>query len=190
MYQAEPDPYCYDGTDVLKNRAEIRSQDALDTFETAMTFARSEEPLPTGRFTARHYGRLHHHLFQDVYVWAGKYRTVRMSKGDNAFCYPEYIDQEMQRVFANLGRTQAFRSSNADVFATAAAHVLAEINAIHPFREGNGRTQLTFLVLLGNRAGLQVDLDHLDPEAILDAMIRSFSGDERRLVRAIKRMIV
>lgn len=51
MYEAERDPYCYPGTDVLKNKAGLTSAGALERFETAMTFARSEEPLPHGRLS-------------------------------------------------------------------------------------------------------------------------------------------
>ena len=102
MYQAESDPYCYPGSDVLKNKAGLTGVAALETFETAMTFARSEEPLPLGRFSVSHYSAVHRHLFQDVYEWAGKFRTVRLSKDTSTFCYPENIGKEMQRLFAWL----------------------------------------------------------------------------------------
>jgi hypothetical protein len=52
MYEAEPDPYCYPDSTVIKNIADLRSQDELEEFETAMTFARSEEPLPSGRLSS------------------------------------------------------------------------------------------------------------------------------------------
>lgn len=70
-------------------------------------------------------------------------------------------------------------------FAQNAAHFLAEPNAIHPFREGNGRTQLTFLALLADRAGHPLDLDKLDPDVMLDAMVRSFNGDESAVVHLL-----
>lgn len=112
MYHADPDPYCYAGTLVLKNKASHKSQDALDEFEAAMSFARAEEPLPAGRFTASHYRALHHHLFQDVYHWAGKYRAVRLSKGKSTFCYPENISREMKRIFAELKAIGNLRKLN------------------------------------------------------------------------------
>jgi cell filamentation protein len=65
MYQAGPDPYCYPGTDVLRNKAGLTSAEALEAFETR-TFARSEEPLPAGRLPVSHYRAIHHHLFHDV----------------------------------------------------------------------------------------------------------------------------
>jgi cell filamentation protein len=76
-YDAFDDPYCYKGTFVLKNKAGLRDIDALRDFELEMSSLRAEEPLPTGRFDPAHYKAVHHHLFQDVYRWAGRYRTVR-----------------------------------------------------------------------------------------------------------------
>jgi len=189
MYQAAPDPYCYPDSDVLKNKADLRSAETLETFETAMTFARAEEPLPAGRLSARHYRAIHHHLFQDVYDWAGRYRTVRLTKGASTFCYPENIAGEMTRVFTWLKQHDFLRGVTAEQFPPRAAHVLAEINAIHPFREGNGRTQLTFLALLADRAGHPLNLDRLDPDATLDAMIKSFRGDEQPLVTVVAQLI-
>ncbi len=178
MYQAEPDPYCYPGTNVLRNKANLRSAGTLEEFETAMTFARSEEPLPGGRLTVTHYRAIHHHLFQDVYDWAGKFRTVRLAKGVSTFCYPEHIAREMRRLFAWLRDRRYLRHRTAAEFSREAAHFLSELNAIHPFREGNGRTQLTFLAFLAERAGHPLDLDRLDPAAMLAAVIQAFHGNE------------
>lgn len=181
MYEAEQDPYCYPDSDVLKNKAGLRKPDALERFETAMTFKRADEPLPSGRLSATHYRNIHHHLFQDVYNWAGQYRTVRMSKGGNSFCYPEHISAEMTKLFQEL-RNQGFLKElpRAD-FVKQASHFIAELNAIHPFREGNGRTQLTLLALLSDHAEHPIDLDRLDPDQTLQAMIASFHGREQPL---------
>ena len=189
MYKAELDPYCYPGTDVLKNKGGLTTADALEAFETAMTFARSEESLPRGRFSARHYRRIHHHLFQDVYGWAGKYRTVRLTKGASTFCYPENIASEMQRLFSSLQEQQVLKSLTPQIFAETAAHFLAELNAIHPFREGNGRAQFTYIAMLAGHAGHPMDLDKLEPDRWLAAMIRSFNGDKLPLVRVLASLI-
>ncbi|MGE0628783.1 MAG: Fic/DOC family protein [Hyphomicrobiaceae bacterium] len=94
-YEAFDDPYCYKGTDVLKNRLGTRDPVILEAFELEMTTLRAEEPLPNGRFGAAHYRAIHRHMFQDVYAWAGQYRTVRTGKGGKWFCYPEHIPQQM-----------------------------------------------------------------------------------------------
>ena len=102
-YDAGVDPLCYPGTTVLRNKANLTDQDELDQFEQLMFLIRSEEPLPEGVLDYAHYRAIHHHFFQDVYVWAGEARQIRTAKGGNWFCYPEYIDAEMSRIFAILG---------------------------------------------------------------------------------------
>ena len=187
MYRAEPDPYCYPGTTVLINRLGFRDQPRLDAFEAEVTAERGAQPLPSGALSYRQYRAIHRHLFQDVYAWAGKVRTVRISKEGSAFCYPEHIDREMRRLFAGLAKEKKLRGLGAQSFAKKAAHFLAELNAIHPFREGNGRTQLSFLTLLAERADHPL-ADQLDPQAILAATIASFGGDEAPLTKLIAQL--
>jgi len=189
MYRAEPDPYRYPGSSILKNKAGLIGEVELEEFESAMTFARANEPLPSGRLSVSHYRAVHHHFFQDVYIWAGKYRTVRLTKGESTFCYPEHIAQEMQKLFSWLKAEQFLKQQSPSAFAEGAAHFISELNAIHPFREGNGRTQFTFLALLSEHGGHPLDLDRLDADAALDAMIRSFNGDETALRALIEGMI-
>jgi cell filamentation protein len=189
MYKAEPDPYFYPGTAVLINRADLRDQAALDDFEGEMTSLRFSEPFPDGRLSYRHYLSVHRHLFQDVYRWAGKIRTVRIAKGGNAFCYPEHIDREMRRLFPELSEQNHLKGLSARAFADNAAHFLAELNAIHPFREGNGRTQLSFLVILAGKASHPLSRRRFKPQTTLRAMIASFGGNEKPLAGLIRRSI-
>lgn len=185
MYKAEPDPYCYPGTTVLINRLGIRNQAELDAFEAEITSQRATEPLPAGRLGYAHYRAIHRHLFQDVFAWAGKLRTVRIAKDGSAFCYPEHIDREMRRLFGELTGQGHFRELDAQTFAGKAAHFLAELNAIHPFREGNGRTQLSYLTVLAERAGHPLALERLDPAMMLKATVTSFGGNEKPLTALI-----
>jgi cell filamentation protein len=189
MYDAAADPYCYPGTAVLKNIPDIRNQAALYEFEAAITAQRADEPLPAGRLGVAHYRAIHHHLFQDVYAWAGRFRTVRISKDGSAFCYPENIYREMKLLFKSLKDKHFLRDLPRERFATEAAKFLSTLNAIHPFREGNGRTQTTFLALLANRAGHPLNLDKLRPVAFLEAMIASFKGDDHPLERHVRLLI-
>jgi cell filamentation protein len=141
VYAAIDDPYCYKGTTVLRNRLGLRVQADLDEFEADATAQRFAEPLPPGRFSVAHYCAVHRHIFGDVYPWAGRVRTQRIAKGESMFAYPEYIN----RVFAELREQDLLRNLAPREFAKGAAHFLAELNAIHPFRDGNGRAQLTFV---------------------------------------------
>lgn len=188
-YAVIPDPYCYRGTRVLKNIPGIRDAAALKRFETAITAQRADEPLPIGRFSVRHYKAIHRHLFQDVYRWAGRNRTVRITKGTSTFCYPEHIPNELRRVFDWLKRVEFLRERNREGFAEGAAHFLATLNAVHPFRDGNGRAQLVFMTLLAQQAGHSLLLNRLRPRTFLVAVIASFHGDDGPLAAQIERLI-
>lgn len=176
-YEVFEDPYCYPDTFVLKNKAGIRRQRRLDAFELEMATLRADEPLPNGKFGPAHYCNIHKHLFQDVYAWAGKYRTVRTSKGGNPFCFPENIDASMRGLFTRLQNPEFKPGVSRGDFVTAAADFLAELNAIHPFREGNGRSQLSFMHLVAIRAGHPLDLKLIDRKSFLRAMIASYAGN-------------
>ena len=189
MYDAIDDPYTYENSTVLVNKLDLRVQDELDDYEAEISNARSEEPLPDGDLDFAHYCAVHHHLFQDVYDWAGKPRTVRMSKQGNPFCFPEHIEAQAAKLFAGLRAASFLKDLESDDFSMQAAHFLSDLNAIHAFREGNGRAQLTFVALLADNASHPLDLDKLDPELMLKAMIGSFQGNEAELARVIKGLI-
>jgi cell filamentation protein len=176
MYDAVDDPYTYENCTVLVNKLELREQAELDAFEAEVSSARANEPLPEGNLDFAHYKAIHNHLFQDVYEWAGRIRTVRMFKAGNPFCFPENIDNQATKLFGDLQADDFLQGRDGSAFANKAAHFLAELNAIHAFREGNGRSQLTFFALLADYAGHPIDLDKLDPLEMLDAMIASFDG--------------
>ena len=189
MYDAIEDPYTYKNSTVLVNKLDLQNQAELDEFEAEISSARASEPLPDGSLDFTHYKAIHHHLFQDVYEWAGRIRTVRISKGGNPFCFPENVDGEAKKLFDDLRMSRHLQDLNSATFSKNAAHFLAELNAIHAFREGNGRSQLTFFVLLADNAGHQLNIDKLKPDEMLAAMITGFAGDERDLVRIIQDLI-
>jgi Fic/DOC family protein len=87
---------------------------------------------------------------------AGQHRTVNMSKGDTLFALAEWIEPQGRQLFDQLARRQHLRGLDRDSFINAAGQFLSDLNALHPFREGNGRTQRVFLQLLANQAGWQL----------------------------------
>ncbi len=186
MYEVEDDRYCYSDSSVLKNKADLRTQEELAKFETVMVTQRSDEFLPVSRrLTLKHYRGIHRHLFQDVYTWAGRLRTVRISKPGSMFCYPEHIGEQLRLLFGNFAAENEFRDLEAEAFARRVAHFLAELNAIHPFREGNGRTQTVFLSVIADQAGHPLDLQRIDPNSMMNAMIESFHGNDEPLVGVV-----
>ena len=177
------------GTTVLKNIPGIREPAALQEFETAISVQRSDEPLPGGRNSVRHYCAVHRHLFQDVYRWAGRFRTVRITKRESTFCFPENIRREMKQLFSALRQQDFLRGLTSDEFPEQSAHFLADPNAIHPFRDGNGRSQVVFLAVLAEAAGHPLTLARLEAEAWLDAMVQSFAGNTEALAAQIRGLV-
>jgi len=172
------DPYVYPGTDVLRNKENIRDADELSAFERVATANRMETLPDNVPITADGYRGIHRYIFQDVYDWAGNDRIVDIAKGDELFCLAAYIDQELERRFEAIRTENALRGLTAEEFAARAANHISELNAIHPFREGNGRTQRAFLVVLGQQAGHEIDIARIDPQAWNDASRQSFrTGD-------------
>lgn len=189
MYDVEADPYSYPGTNVLKNKLGLKDPAELAAFEAEITNQRALEPLPEGNFDYAHYRSIHRHLFQDVYDWAGERREIRIGKDGNWFCFPEHVDGQMNKILSQLAKDKHLTGLDASAFAKKAAHYLAELNAIHPFREGNGRTQLSFLILLAEHAGHPLKLEKLDPAEMLDATIMSFGGDEGALEQLLASLL-
>ncbi len=177
-------PYCYPGTDVYRNKLDIRDSDELERVERMLT-ARRLETLPhTMPITPAGYREIHRYMLQDLYEWAGVYRYVDTGRGA-PFCKADYIDAEMNKRFAAINGENNLRGLTADQFADRAAEHLNELNAIHPFLDGNGRTQRAFLEILAERAGHDIDLARIDPEAWNQASIRGFYKQENGPMRDV-----
>ncbi len=174
---------------MLRNKLGLTDQADLTDFETAAVTLRSEEALPGGRLSKTHYLAVHRHLFQDVYAWAGEPRQVRTAKDGNWFCFPENIPGEFDRIFRWLRNETYLRGLSPEAFAARGAYFLSELNALHLFREGNGRTQTAFFALVAAQAGHPIDFNKLDPPAFLEAMVRSFDGDTGPLEGQILHLI-
>jgi len=186
-YDAD-DTYCYPGTDVLRNKAEITNAEDLDAYEGELSTLRSIEILENpvaGQFDLAHLQRIHLALFQDVYDWAGEIRTVDISRGNSRFANVSFIEAAANDIFNKLARENWLKGLDADALSTRLAHYLSEINALHPFREGNGRVQRIFISQLSQSAGYQLDYSDLEQEQIYRAMELAFNGDESLLANLI-----
>jgi len=186
-YDAD-DTYCYPGTDVLRNKAEITDANELDTYEGELSTLRSIEILENpiaGQFDLAHLQRIHLALFQDVYEWAGKIRTVDISRGNSRFANVRFIEYAANELFNQLARENWLKELDASTLSAGLAHYLSEINALHPFREGNGRVQRIFISNLSQAAGYQLDYSDLEQEQIYKAMELAFNGDESILATLI-----
>lgn len=186
-YDAD-DTYCYPGTDVLRNKAEITNAQDLDAYEGELSTLRSIEILESpiaGQFDLIHLQRIHLALFQDVYDWAGKIRTVDISRGNSRFANVRFIESAANDIFNKLARENWLKGLDSNSLSKRLAHYLSEINALHPFREGNGRVQRIFISQLSQSAGYQLNYSDLEQEQIYLAMELAFNGDESILANLI-----
>lgn len=171
------DPYLYPGTGVLRNKLDIRDGGQLDRVERRLATARLAEGVPRGDFDLDHLRAIHRHLFQDVYDWAGEIRTVEIAKGGSQFQFRQYIETGMADVHRRLVARDFLRGLSAASFAEEAGTIIGDVNYVHPFREGNGRTQLLYLEQLAERAGHRLDLTRLDRSRWMEASRRAHVGD-------------
>jgi cell filamentation protein len=183
------DPYLYPGTDVLKNLRDIRDSDVLARFEAEATSRRIVQlinsPVP-GRFDTAQLKAIHKHIFQDIYVWAGQFRTVNISKGGHPFGAAVFVEPALNELLQKLSAENYLQAVNPEVFASRAGYFLGEINAAHPFREGNGRTQREFIRELGLHAGFVFDLSRITRDQMIAASRESFqTGDSSALAGLI-----
>lgn len=180
------DPCVYpDAPNVLKNKLGIKKPDRLDKIERRYVAQRIEEGVPRGDFDIDHLKALHKHLFQDVYAWAGKIRTVELAKGGDQFHLVAYIETGMGDIHRRLQQRKFLKGLNAEAFAREAAQIIGDLNYLHPFREGNGRTQLQYLKLLAQGAGHAIDLTRLQRDEWLDASRAAQSTNYEPMRQAI-----
>lgn len=125
--------------------------------------------VPKGNFDLGHLRAIHRHLFQDIYDWAGELRTVEFFKDGHQFQFRRYIETGMGDVHRRLVKAHFLKGLSPDDFARAAGNVIGDVNYVHPFREGNGPTQLQYLKQLAQQAGYALDLTKLDRAGWLQA---------------------
>lgn len=154
------DPYTYRGTGVLINKRDYREAAAVAMFESDRVLRRSAEmpeSLRRGPFNDEHFRAIHAHLFQDVYDWAGNYRTVNLAK-THSFVRADALEAHGRRISSSIAADNHLRGLDKPAFVDKLTHHYAEVNAWHPFREGNGRTTRTFFDQLARNAGYRLDL--------------------------------
>lgn len=164
---AEQDPYCYPGTALPRNKANLQTHTALERFERMKVRERMASAPLDFEISDIGYKAVHRYLFQDVYDWAGETRTAtrwNIAKDGADFTPAPFVDVLLKRQFQLIDRQDNLRSRSAEDFARDAAAHANELNALHPFREGNGRTLRFFLKVLARQAGYNLDLRRIDAE--------------------------
>ncbi|WP_433947008.1 Fic/DOC family protein [Paenibacillus sp. SN-8-1] len=184
--------YLYPGTEVFKNKLDIRDPKLLEQAELFFNVERIRQPLPkqTQELTYKGFLAIHKHLFQDVYTWAGQQRDYTTGRGPAPFAKPEFIKSWMEDQFARLKQQNYLRGLSKNEFAEKIAPIVNEINAAHPFIEGNGRTQRLWLRIVAEQAGHRINLTNEDREKWYEASRIGFEQiDHRPMIELLKEIL-
>ena len=170
---------CYPGTTVLINKLGLKSQEALDNVESVTVALRSaeiESEPPDAPFTFDFYCGLHKRLFGDLYDWAGELRSIDFAK-KGTFFYPASDLRELGNAkFARLKDMNDFQGLVRSKLVDEITDLYHELNMLHPFREGNGRTQRLFFTLLLRRLGYNISFAECDTDELMMATIYAAQG--------------
>ena len=180
VYTTVQSIYCYPDSNVLKNKLNIRDLRELKEVEEKFVAIKQlvllQKPIP-GRFTINHLLRIHRFLFEDVYPFAGHIRREQISKGETLFFPPDLIKRELRRVFGEIHETGMLQEKKPQSQIQHLSHVMAELNIIHPFREGNGRSIRELIRCMAQVYGLTLNWGNADQDTMMDAAIASVYDD-------------
>ena len=169
---------CYEGTTCLVNKLGIRDEKKLSEIEAGITFAKAvmlEETPINGDFDFEHFKKIHEFLLCDLYEWAGQVRTVDISKKRTKFLDAASVESIGTKCFAKV-REGYFENLPFDEFVKRIAEFYNDVNYIHPFREGNGRTQRIYFTQLIRHYGYDINFADVDTDELMIATIQASSG--------------
>ncbi len=182
----------YEGTNCLINKFNIQNEDQLAKIEASITLAKTAElernPI-NSNFDFEHYKQIHKYLFEDLYDWAGKIRTVDISKKGTNFTSAENIATVANACFESLKRCDYFKNIDFDDFVENIVDFYCSTNMLHPFREGNGRTQRIFIAQLIRFCGYDINFSEIDTDELMVATIHSANGVTDYLKNLFKKHI-
>ena len=191
-FHVKDDTYCYLDSNVLRNLLGITDHDALVSAEgrlTVMAMIQLDSDPVRGHFDTDHLRYIHRRIFKDIYDWAGEFRTVEISKGI-PFCYCANIQSQLDSIFTQLHKENLLKDiTDRDQYVSRLAYYFGELNAVHPFREGNGRTQRKFIQQLVSESAHSISFERLDPQRMIDAASDSMVCDYRKMESLISDLL-
>lgn len=193
-YLFEPtDSGCYPGTTVLINKLGITDETILKENESFITSTMAamliSKPMKKG-FNFGDYKAIHYALFSELYDWAGEIRNISISKTTTTFVAPEQIEELGRNVFSRLKKLRYFVGLSKNELTIEIADLYNSLNLLHPFREGNGRTQRVFFTQLIRNAGYSIDYSDLNSEFLMISSIQAASGVMDNLISFFESNIV
>lgn len=189
-YGVGQDPYCYPGTDILRNKLDISDTAELEEAERDLSLINADSiELLQPPYNFAYLKHLHHQLFHDLYDWAGSVRTIDIAKGDTRFCHVNRIIPEAEKLFTKLAEHDYFIQLEKAELIPACAELYGDLNVVHPFREGNGRAQRLLFEHLIINCGYHLSWHPLEQNEWIAANIASYYCDYQPLASIFERCI-
>ena len=174
-YSSWSDHYCYPDSLVLINRYNIRDSKQLEEAErsvTALTVQNIRLSHPPFSLDTLH--DIHRTLFAELYAWAGEIRDIAISKGNTRFCQPIFITREAARLFKKMESESWLHGLTHSEFCKKMSWYYGELNIIHPYREGNGRSLRVLFEHIALNADFLIDWTGLNVDDWLAANIAAY----------------
>jgi cell filamentation protein len=185
--------YFVDGDEVLENKLGIVDPNDLKEAEQEIVANKSADILSE---TPKSFGldyllHIHKVLFDDIYDFAGKIRTVDIAKPDASapFAYTQFLDAESSRIFDELTNKNYLNGLDIKEFIYEITNLAAQLNALHPFRDGNGRAIRLFLIMLADYAGYLLDYSRVSADEIISADKLAFEGHVKSLYSVYTKVV-
>jgi cell filamentation protein len=161
-------------TGLLRNLQDITDPDVLLFVESGAVTKRLQELYEQPRKIngVDSLFKIHKHLFQDIYTWAGKKRTVEISKDGKQFFPTSHFDNAFRYIDQLISEFKKIPKDDKKLLADKLAEILDTVNYLHPFREGNGRTQREFIRLLALEKGLTLNLNPPDKKNVYERYMK------------------
>jgi len=192
-YYEGADFYCYPGTTILINKFSIKDSEKLEEIERKITAAKAvgfESNPIKGDFSLDYLCSIHHFLFCDLYDWAGKIRVGDfMFKGDSMFFRACHIEQGFMDFHNKLLKENFLKGLTKNEFCQRLSYFMGELNALHPYREGNGRTSRIFFKQLATDVGYNLKFSNAAKEELLNADIAAFNCQYEPLIKVLEKVV-
>jgi cell filamentation protein len=190
-YGVGQDPYTYKNSTVLINKFNIRDEAILEEAEKEFTLiAAVDIEFQSPPYDFQYLCNLHKNLFRDLFEWAGELRTIDISKGQTRFCNYRYIEKEANLIFAKLAKENYLLGLSLHLLIEKLAEYYCDINALHPFREGNGRAQRLLFEHLVINCGYSNNFETIESNERVDANIQGYHCDYSLMEDILKKCVV
>ncbi len=191
MYDAVNSKYTYPNSFVIKNKLNIKDEKKLEDYERQMVsfkLATIRKHSMPEKFDSNRLKYIHNYLFCDIYDFAGKYREENITKDNFMFAQFEYISENVDTILNKID-LEILKNMSYEEQLKKISYYMTELNVLHPFREGNGRTIREFIRQLLNEVGLEIDFSKIEYQEIIKVSKLAVIDDKEQ-VQLLRKSVV